>query len=268
MAAMVASQIHVISTHKGDVTGLAFTDGALASVSGDKTIRLWSTKDFTEHPKSPFLGHSYIINCCTFSPLGSVLATCSTDGKLILWDVQTGDISAQFQHASKSGIRVCKFSPDSSRIASGSDDDSICIWEIATQTLISSFTGLEDSVVTLAYSPDGHFLVSGSPNGDLQVWDAQFGHGRCLALRVDAHDLGVTCSDFSPSFGSAGKPRGGVVQLLLATGGKDNLIRLWTFMGQVGSAEVLLKGHASLPGHSDIVISCAFSPSGEILASG
>ncbi|XP_076456029.1 LOW QUALITY PROTEIN: WD repeat, SAM and U-box domain-containing protein 1-like [Babylonia areolata] len=268
MADMVASQIHVISTHKGDVTAVAFGSTTLASVSGDKTIRLWDTKDFTEFPKSPFLAHSYIIHHCTFSPLGSVLATCSTDGKLILWDVWSGEIKAQFEHPSKCGIRVCKFSPDSSRIASGSDDDTICVWDIATRQLIRSFTGLEDSVVALAYSPDGHFLVSGSPNGDLHVWDAEFGHGRYLSLKVDAHDLGVTCCEFSPTFGSACKADSVVAQLLLATGGKDHLIKLWTFAAQLGSADVLLKCHAELPGHSDIVMSCAFSPSGEILASG
>ena len=32
--------------------------------------------------------------------------------------------------------------------------------------------------------------------------------------------------------------------------------------------DVLLKCHGSLPGHTDIVMSCAFSPSGDILASG
>jgi hypothetical protein len=47
--------------------------------------------------------------------------------------------------------------------------------------------------------------VSGSPNGDLYVWDAMFGHGRCLSLKVDAHDLGVTCCEFSPTFGTACK---------------------------------------------------------------
>ena len=32
--------------------------------------------------------------------------------------------------------------------------------------------------------------------------------------------------------------------------------------------DVLLKCHGELPGHTDIVMSCAFSPSGDILASG
>ena len=136
MANMVASLIHTISTHSGDITSLAFTERKLATTSGDKTVRLWSTEDYSEFPCSPLLGHSYIVHYCTFSPFGTILATCSTDGKLILWDVKTGEVKAQLQHASKSSIRVCRFSPDSSHIVSGSDDDTICMWEIATKQLV------------------------------------------------------------------------------------------------------------------------------------
>lgn len=268
MANMVASLIHTISTHSSDVTCLSFTQGKLASTSSDKTVRLWSTEDFSELPCSPLLGHTYNIHYCTFSPFGTILATCSTDGKLILWDVKTGDITAVFQHPSKGSLRVCCFSPDASRIVSGSDDDTICMWEVATKKLVRSFSGLEESVVALTYSPDGHYLVSGSPNGDLYVWDACFGHGRYLSLKVDAHDLGVTCCGFSPTYGSARNPSCTTVNLLLATGGKDDLVKLWTFAAEIGSPAVLLKCRDSLPGHSDIVMSCAFTPSGNVLASG
>lgn len=92
----VASLIHTIATHTSDVNSVAFSpDGTLATASGDKTVRLWDTADFSELTASPLVGHSYYVHCCTFSPFGTILATCSTDGKLILWDV-------------KSGSKVCK----------------------------------------------------------------------------------------------------------------------------------------------------------------
>ncbi|XP_076437330.1 WD repeat, SAM and U-box domain-containing protein 1-like [Babylonia areolata] len=268
MANMVASLIHTITTHTGDITGVAFTQGKLATTSTDKTVRLWSLEDFSELPCSPLLGHSYNVHGCDFSALGSMLATCSTDGKVIVWDVKTGAVKVELQHASKSSIRVCKFSPSSSYVVSGSDDDTICMWEVATQKLVRSYVGHEDSVMALTVSPDGYYLVSGTPNGDLYVWDAAFGHGRYLSLKVNAHDLGVTCCEFSPTFGTAGEEKGSESRLLLATGGKDNLVKLWTFRAQVGSPEVRLKCHNALPGHTDIVMSCAFSPSGSLLASG
>ncbi|PVD37339.1 hypothetical protein C0Q70_04338 [Pomacea canaliculata] len=177
-------------------------------------------------------------------------------------------VTTDSKHPSKNSIRVCRFSPDSSHIVSGSDDNTICMWEVATKKLIRSFSGHEESVVALAYSPDNNYLVSGSTYGDLHVWDACFGHGRYLFLEVEGHDLGVTCCEFSPTYGSARNPQSGIANFLLATSGKDNLIKLWIFTAPVGSADVVLKCHNTLPGHSDTVTSCAFNPSGTILASG
>ena len=133
---MLASLLHTISTHSGDITSISFTHGKLASASADKTVRLWSTEDFSELPCSPVMGHHYTVHHCTFSPFGTMLATCSTDGKLILWDAKTGEVRGELQHESKSGIRVCSFSPDSAHIVSGGDDDTICMWEVATKRLV------------------------------------------------------------------------------------------------------------------------------------
>ena len=67
-----------------------------------------------------------------------------------------------------------------------------------------TLVGHEESVIACAFSSDSNYLVSGSINGDVRVWDAKFGHGKCLASELDGHDLGVTCCEFSPTFGTAG----------------------------------------------------------------
>ena len=59
--------------------------------------------------------------------------------------------------------------------------------------------------MAVVFTPDSAFVISGSCNGDLMVWDAMYGHGKNLAYESEAHDLGVTCCDFSPTYGSAGK---------------------------------------------------------------
>ena len=65
--------------------------------------------------------------------------------------------------------------------------------------------GHEDSVVALAFSPDSAYLATGSPTGDLRLWDACYGHGKPLVHELNAHDLGISCCAFSPTYGSAGK---------------------------------------------------------------
>ena len=68
-----------------------------------------------------------------------------------------------------------------------------------------TFQAHEATVFGCCFTPDSHFLVSGSSDGDLNVWDAQYGHGKCLQCVPECHDLGVTCCDFSPTYGSNSK---------------------------------------------------------------
>lgn len=57
----------------------------------DKSVRVykWQVGDtFSEVGYSPLLGHTYGVNCVTFSPFGTKLASASTDGSTVIWDVK------------------------------------------------------------------------------------------------------------------------------------------------------------------------------------
>ena len=150
-----------LSAHTSDINGLQFSQGAggactLATCSSDKTVRLWAADaDFAELPCSPLVGgHSYSVHKCHFMPdtalqssslllpdLASrddILATCSTDGKCIIWNSKSGERVAVFQHPSKTSIRVCEFSPSGELLLTGSDDEKICIWNVEKKKLIRS----------------------------------------------------------------------------------------------------------------------------------
>jgi WD40 repeat protein len=63
------------------------------------------------------------------------------------------------------------FHPDGSRIASGGHDRSICIRDTASGEELVRLPGHSSYVFSLAFSPDGETLVSGSGDSTVRLWD-------------------------------------------------------------------------------------------------
>uniref|UniRef100_A0A8C5VBM8 WD repeat, SAM and U-box domain-containing protein 1 n=1 Tax=Microcebus murinus TaxID=30608 RepID=A0A8C5VBM8_MICMU len=213
--------IHTLGDHGDDVNCCAFSISLLATCSLDKTIRLYSLSDFTELPHSPLKFHTYAVHCCCFSPSGHILASCSTDGTTVLWNTQNGQTLAVMEQPSGSPVRICQFSPDSTCVASGAADGTIVLWNAQSYKLYRCGSVKDGSLVACAFSPNGNLLVTGSSCGDLTVWDDKM---RCLHSEK-AHDLGITCCDFSSQPVSDGEQD--LQFFRLASCGQDCQIKIW-----------------------------------------
>lgn len=264
--------VNTFSKHSKDVTSCSFSPNSkvLASSSGDKSVRLWNVENGTELSISPLLGHSYGVNSCRFSPFGTLLATASTDGNVHLWNVNTGSVVAVLQ-GHKSGVRVCRFSPNSRFLVTGSADESFCIWDVSSKTLVRCVEKLESSVMTCCFTPDSLYIITGTSMGDLSIWEAQT--GKMTKFYAEGHDLGVADCCFSSTYGSASPSyhdtSGSAPNFLLASGGNDNLVKLWDiFTASAFSEECHIRKRCSLSGHQGPVYGVAMSPNGKILASG
>ena len=105
-----------------------------------------------------------------------------------------------------------------------------------------------DCVVTsVAFSPDGRHIASGSHDKTVRVWDAQTGQSVMDPLK--GHDHWVSSVAFSPD----GRH--------IVSGSYDMTVRLWD--AQTGQSVM-----DPLKGHDRWVTSVAFSPDGRYIVSG
>ncbi|XP_061669915.1 WD repeat, SAM and U-box domain-containing protein 1 isoform X2 [Syngnathoides biaculeatus] len=256
----MVSLICTLQDHRDDVNWCAFSAQLLATCSGDKTVRVYNTRDFSELAFSPLEGHGYSVHCCCFSPCGQFLASCSTDATTLVWSMVTGEIEAVLEHPGRSPVRICVLSPDSAHLVSGASDGSLALWDFPSRQLRRTGCVRDTTMVACAFSPCGQIFVTGSTYGDLRVWDLDM--NQRLAEK-NAHDLGVTCCTFAPDIFSDGQ----VVRFHLASCGQDSHVKIWA-VNKLSSGAFRMQLVHTLTGQSAPVLSCAYSSDGQLLVSG
>jgi WD40 repeat protein/tRNA A-37 threonylcarbamoyl transferase component Bud32 len=221
----------------------------IATASKDGTVRLWNVADGRELASLP---HGEWVNWVAFSPDGGRLATADDDTLVRLWNPATGEKVARL--SGHTAVAECAtFSPDGKLLASGGKTGEIKLWDAATgQELITLYSPNHNLIWSLAFSPDGKYLVAAEGGLEalvietghvLTVWDVS---SRQLLKTLAGHSSDVRAIAFSPD----GK--------LLASGSFDDTIKLW----DVTTWEEV----ATLKTHK--VQGLAFSPDGKRLVSG
>jgi WD40 repeat protein len=259
--------------HFGYVTSVAFSpDGQiLASSSLDKTIILWDVE--TGEPiGEPLQGHTFGVQSVAFSPDGKILASGSSDHTIMLWNVETGEPAGQPLRGHTFDVFSVAFSPDGRILASASADQTIRLWDVSTildtdfeteEPLSEVLTGATGNVESIAFSPDGQLLASGSWDNFITLWDVSTAFN---PEKETGGPIGQLLNEdytyiYSVVFSADGKK--------LAAGSVDDLVILWD-VPTIRSTGVETEAPTgqSLNGHTDSVYSVAFSPDGKLLASG
>lgn len=233
-------------SRKGDI--LASGSGVISG--GDRTLRLWEVQTGRE---LSVIRHKDQVRSLAFAPDGKSILSGSEDGAVTLWDVQTGDMRRQFEGLDKHvrWIRVA-FSPDGQQVAAGAGqrEPTLLIWDVETGKQIHKLQGHSHFFLTsLAFSPDGKLLASGSLNyeygrSSVFLWNAKTGKE---TRRFNQPKHGVS----SLAFSHDGK--------VLAAGSNCS-IHLW----QVETGKELHADEA----HGEMVMSVRFSPAGKHVATG
>src|ERR1700730_5436431 len=249
-------------------------------------------------------GHSFSVNSVAYSPDGQSLVSGSSDRTIKLWRqdgtfIRTLAIPYDINHQLADVLSVA-ISPDSTLIAVGVQQvggggqytSAVQIWRISDGQLVQTFTGYavgdvtNTGVTSVAFSPNGQYLASGSKDRSVKVW--RMANGTLGTSRSD-HAQQVNAVAFSSNgqwLASASNDRtaklyrtsdwglertltghrGYIFSLAVspgsatvATGSWDQTVRIW----RVTDGGLLF----SLP-HGSGILAVAFSPNGKTLASG
>jgi WD40 repeat protein len=139
--------------------------------------------------------------------------TAGGDGVLTRWRMDTQRATDSI-HLSATALRAVGISTFRKTIAVGASDGSIYLLDLDTLSLKHTMRGAHNlSVFSVAWSPDGRYLLSGGRDALLQVWDAE--QDFALVSSQAAHLFTINHLQFAPD----GRH--------FATASRDKSIRIW-----------------------------------------
>lgn len=202
--------------HSSWIYGVPITsDGMLASVSGSK-ILFWNLN--TQEIDSILEEHTDTIPSLSLSPDNKVLARGGLDKTVCLWNLETRDLICTLAKR-KDPIHSVAFSPDSKLLASGGESKyktvdgqktTIYLWSVDSKELVRTFSGHDLRVNTLAFSPNGQTLASGSNDNTVRLWEVNT--GKQLHI-LEGHSSNIGTVAFTPDGGSLISSGGGGIKV-------------------------------------------------------
>lgn len=199
------------------------------------------------------------ITSIAFSPDGGTLATSSEDGKIKLWNADTGALQRILRGKGKWASAVA-FSPDG-RMLGGASGSSLFLWSLPTGRLLKVLTAVQPHISSVAFSPNNRLVAAGCGtsglyrgSGAICLWQIETGAPAVLTGNVAY----VGSVAFSPD-GKSLAATSGVNRTTTSKPNPIDLVRSWNLKTKMMEWEVqagFVEGDV------------AFSPDGKLLAVG
>lgn len=200
-------------------------------------------------------GHAAAVTAVTVTPDGAWVVSGSVDRTVKVWELATGRVLATLEgHTGR--VTAVAVTPDGTRVVSGSEDSTVKVWTLETGQLETTLAGQAASVTTVgalsprlphmlfniqrggpelqghigavttvAVTPDGMRVVSGSVDRTVKVWDLATGQPEAT---LRGHTRWVTAVAVTPD------------GMRLVSGSVDRTLKVW----DLASGQVIAQFHA------------------------
>ena len=166
-----------ITGNQGTVRSLCFEPGndniLLSANSGENVIKIWDTLRGVNI--GCLEGHNSDVNSVKWSNDSQLFASCGLDKTVRFWDIREHkniNILSAIQYANINDFAVlCK--TNSNIIAVGHTDGLMTIWDYSKQSVIKEIYGHNEQIRSVAFSPDGKYLLSGAFDAKIKIYDVK-----------------------------------------------------------------------------------------------
>jgi hypothetical protein len=202
---------HFTQSHTAPVTSLAWTPhNQMQVVSGSQDQRaiVWNTTKYM--PTLVFRLHTAAIESVSWASDGQTVASASLGGAVRIWNAENGQEVHSFYLDAQLPMRAAAFAPAGAQLAIGGDDGIIRLWHGLTCQHVGTgqfglqcmdvpqrFQASAAAIHSLAWSPDGRFLLAGSDDGTFTVWYPSSSQKPLVSMRQNDPVLSVAWSPAS-----------------------------------------------------------------------